>query len=158
MKGNGYLKRLLILGLAFVLVLSALLPLRTYAESSDPAGQEIDLSAEGLRIGVESGTVQEQLVQKLYPQAEIVYMDKFSGYTAVAQGKLDCFVYDKKQMEIAVANELDGVKVLDQTVGESTNIALGISEVSGIENLPEQVNACIAALLADGTLDDMYER
>ena len=158
MKAKAFLKRILALGLALILVLPACLCAGAAAESPAGAEQELDLSVKGLRIGVESGTVQEQLVQELCPQAEIVYMDKFGGYTAVAQGKLDCFVYDKKQMEIAVANGLAGVRVLDQTLGDSHAIALGISELSGIPELEERVNALLSALREDGTLDDMYDR
>ena len=119
---------------------------------------EIDLSVKGLRIGVGNGTIQEQLVRKNYKDAEIFYFEKVDGCEAVAQGKIDCYLYDKKQLEIAVANGLTGVKVLPQTVGESVNVALGISGNSGIPELESKVNEFIRLIRADGTLDEVFDR
>ena len=119
---------------------------------------EIDLSVKGLRIGVGNGTIQEQLVRKNYKDAEIFYFEKVDGCEAVAQGKIDCYLYDKKQLEIAVANGLTGVKVLSQTVGESVNVALGISGNSGIPELESKVNEFIRLIRADGTLDEVFDR
>ncbi len=119
---------------------------------------EIDLSVKGLRIGVGNGTIQEQLVRKNYKDAEIFYFEKVDGCEAVAQGKIDCYLYDKKQLEIAIANGLTGVKVLSQTVGESVNVALGISGNSGIPELESKVNEFIRLIRADGTLDEVFDR
>ena len=119
---------------------------------------EIFLSVKGLRIGVGNGTIQEQLVRKNYKDAEIFYFEKVDGCEAVAQGKIDCYLYDKKQLEIAVANGLTGVKVLPQTVGESVNVALGISGNSGIPELESKVNEFIRLIRADGTLDEVFDR
>ena len=109
MIGKRFLKGMLAIGLTLLLVLLCFC-VAANAEAPKEEEREFDLSVKGLRIGVESGTVQDQLVQTLYPQAEIVYIDKFSGYNAVARGMLDCFIYDKKQMELAVANGLAGVR------------------------------------------------
>ena len=117
-----------------------------------------DLSVPGLRIGVATGTVQEELVRQLYPKAEIFHFEKVDGCTAVAQGKIDCYLYDKRQLEIATANGQTGVRVLDQTVGESNDIAIGISDVSDIPELADRVNQFIDSVRADGTLDEVYER
>ena len=42
-----------------------------------------------------------------------------------------------------VANGQAGVRVLDQTVGESNNIAFGISDASNIPELEDRVNQFI---------------
>ena len=157
MIGKRFLKGMLAIGLTLLLVLLSFC-VAANAEAPKEEEREFDLSVKGLRIGVESGTVQDQLVQTLYPQAEIVYTDKLSGYNAVARGMLDCFIYDKKQMELAVANGLAGVAVLDQTVGGNTDIALGISDASEIPELAARVNELLSALREDGTLEDMYDR
>ena len=157
MIGKRFLKGMLAIGLTLLLVLLCFC-VAANAEAPKEEEREFDLSVKGLRIGVESGTVQDQLVQTLYPQAEIVYTDKLSGYNAVARGMLDCFIYDKKQMELAVANGLAGVAVLDQTVGGNTDIALGISDASEIPELAARVNELLSALREDGTLEDMYDR
>jgi len=134
------------------MVMTLMLPMTAHAETP------FDLSVPGLRIGVATGTVQEQLVRQLYPQAKLFQFEKVDGCTAVAQGKIDCYLYDKKQLEVAVANGQSGVRLLDQTVGESFAIAFGISEVSKIPDLENRVNTFIDSIKADGTFDDVYER
>ena len=146
------MKRRLVFLLTLAAVLSLVLPALAHAQT------ELDLSAPGVRIGVATGTVQEQLVRKLFPQAAISYFEKVDGCTALAQGKIDCYLYDKRQLEITVANGQSGVRVLDQTVGDSLDVAYGISEVSEIPGLEERVNAFIASTKADGTLDEAFER
>ena len=131
---------------------SFLLPALAHAET------EYDLSVPGLRIGVATGTIQEQFVRQLCPEAQVFYFEKVDGCTAVAQDKIDCYLYEKKQLEFAAKNGQTGVRVLDQTVGESFDVAFGISDVSGIPKLAESVNAFIASIRADGTLDEAYER
>ena len=147
-------KKLFILCLAVLFALP-LLPVRA-AAAGDGGG--IDLSQKGVRIGVESGTVQERIVSELYTNADISYYEHLNGYTAVQQGKIDAFVYAKKQMELAVANGLTGVKVLDGTIGEPIRIALGLSDVSAIPNLKNEVNRFIRDMKENGTLDDMFDR
>ena len=134
------------------------IPLLPIGAMADGGGGEIDLSEKGIRIGVGNGTVHELLVSEMFPDAEMLYYDKLNGFAAVAQGKIDAYIYDKKQMELAVANGLKGVRILDRTLGEPTKIAVGISRVSSIPDLAEQVNRFIRQAKQDGTLDDMYDR
>ena len=151
LKQGDYLKKRLICFLALWMIL-LLSPAFAHAETA------FDLSVPGLRIGVATGTIQEQLVRQLYPEAEIYHFEKVDGCTAAAQGKIDCYLYDKRQLEIAVKNGQAGIRVLDQTVGDSFSIALGISEVSKYPNLADRVNAFIDSIRADGTLDEIYNR
>jgi len=142
-------------------LLTAALCLLTACAPADAGTQEetaFDLTREGLRVGVAAGTVQDALVQELCPDAEISYYEMVDGCTAVAQGKIDCYIYGKELLEIAVASGRTDVRVLDETVGESIDIALGISEVSQIPDLEDRVNAFLDELRADGTLDDMFDR
>ena len=144
--------------LAFCLSVFLAIPLLSIRAMADGSAGEIDLSEKGMRIGVGNGTVQELLVMQQFPEAELLYYDKLNGYAAVAQGKIDAYIYDKKQMELAVANGLQGVRILDETLGEPTRIAVGISRLSSIPNLENQVNRFIRQAKQDGTLDDMYDR
>ena len=112
-----------------VLLTVPLLPARAAAAGS---GGEVDLSQKGVRIGVGDGTVQEHLVKELFPEAELYYFQSMDAYQAVAQGKIDAYIYDKRQMELAVKNGLQGVRVLEEPVGSSTNIAFGISNDSAL--------------------------
>ena len=134
-----------------------LLPLVFAALAAD-SGEDIDLSAKGVKIGVESGTDQERLVNELFPDADISYYEHLNGYIAVQQGKIDAFIYGKNKMKLAAESGLSGVRVLDSTIGDPIQIALGLSDNSEIPELRSKVNRFITEVKADGTLDDMYDR
>ena len=117
------------------------------------------LNAPGRKIGVMSDTAEDRLVMEYLPLAQIEYVkDNISAYTAVSQGKLDAFVYDKRQMELSIQNGQQGVRVLDDTLGEGNTIAVAISPMTKIPDLEGKINAFIDELQADGTLDDIYNR
>ena len=159
MRSKTILKRAAALAFTLLLVLAALSPQQAFAAGGSAAeSTQIDLSTKGLRIGVGTGTIQDQMVRELFPEAQVFHFEKVDGCTAVSQGKIDCYLFDKKQLEITVKNGMAGVKVLDQTVGDSVNIAFGISELCVIPDFPNRVNSFIAAIRADGTLDEMYDR
>jgi len=158
MKLKAFFKRCIALCFSVFLLFSLLLPLTASAEGGEQGETEIDLSVPGLRIGVAIGTVQDLTVRELYPDAELYYYELVEGCVAVAQGKLDCYIYDRRSLEIAIERGQTGVRLLDQTVGDSINIAMAISDVSEIPDLTARVNEFIDALREDGTLDDMFER
>ncbi len=117
------------------------------------------LNASGVTVGVDQGSAAELTVRELLPHASMAYFtDKFMGYTAVAQGKIDAFVYDRRQMQLAIEGGQAGVHLLDDTLGDTVKVAVGLSPVSKIPDLEGKINQFIAALRADGTLDDMYRR
>ena len=143
--------------LACILCITMCMPLHAFAAGGD--AETLDLSAEGVKIGVGVGDSAALIVEQLYPDADIQYFDdKFTAYTAVAQGKLDAYIYDKLQMELSIKNGQSGVRVIDETVGEDIRIALGISDRSDIPELEAKTNAFIKQANADGTLDDLYNR
>lgn len=128
-------------------------------KKSDAVTSLAQLREPGRIIGVETGTGDDAAVREAFPDAEIRYVDdSFMAYSGVASGKLDAFVYGKQLMELAIRNGTKGVKLLDETVGESHRVAVGISPVSGIPDLETKLNAFIDEMRADGTLDDMYNR
>ena len=117
------------------------------------------LNATGITIGVSQGSIAELVLKRELPLAEVNYFtDKFMGYTAVAQGKIDAFAYDRRQMELSIENGQKGVHLLEETLDETMKIAVGISPVSKIPDLTGKINRFIAELRADGTLDDMFSR
>ena len=141
-------------------VLAACLP---GAVSGAAADGEIttkeQLNRPGMRVGVSTGSGSVLIVEKELPEAEKVYYDDTAAaYEAVAQGKLDAFVYDRIQMQLAIDSGRNGVHLLDGNMDEGIHIAAGISPVSGIPDLKEKMNTFIAEKRADGTLDEMYER
>ena len=118
-----------------------------------------ELNDPSVTVGVNTGSISELTVAAELPRANMAYYDdKFLGYEDVATGKIDAFVYDQLQMELAIENGLSHVRLLDELIGQPVSIAVGLSEVSKIPNLQEKVNEFIALKHADGTLDDMHMR
>ena len=118
-----------------------------------------ELSRPGIRVGISQGSAAEGIVQKQYPQAELVYfLDNSTAYLAVAQGKIDAYVFDVKQMRLALESGVSGVHLLEETLDETVRIAVGISPVSKIPDLQQKLNRFIGEIRADGTLDDMFQR
>lgn len=110
-------------------------------------------------VGVPEGAAGMYVAEEYLGEAELKsYGDSVTAYLAVSQGKLDAFVYDRVMMEFAIANGLTGVRILDENLGESVDVAVGISPKTGIDGLTEKINRFLADLRADGTLDDMYDR
>ena len=117
------------------------------------------LNSPGIKIGVSQGATAEPIVRKCLPQADIdYYTDNFIGYISVAQGKIDAYVYDHTQMQLAIDNGQTGVHLLEETLGDPVQIVVGISPASGIPDLENQVNRFIAEIRANGTLEDMFRR
>ena len=110
-------------------------------------------------VGAAEGGASMFAVEEFLPEAQMqLYSDNVTAYTAVQQGKLDAFAYDRIMMEFAIAGGLDGVKLLDESLGEPTDIAVGISPKTEIPNLTQKINQFLEELREDGTLDDMYDR
>ena len=135
-----------------------------FAESAAPAADGIITSPEQLnqtarKIGVGTGSASAEMAEKEFPNAVIVYFtDNVSAYQAVAQGKADAYVFERSQMQMALDTGLQGVHLLDENLEEKIRVAVGISPVNRIPDLKAKLNAFIAELRANGTLDEMYDR
>ncbi len=117
------------------------------------------LKEPGRRIGVASDTADDQLVMKYFPDAQIEYFrDSIAAYTSVSQGKLDAYAYGRLAMETALRNGLTGVRLLDEDLGDGNTGAIALSPLSDIPDLESKVNAFIAEIKTDGTLDDIDRR
>ena len=117
------------------------------------------LGEAGRRIGVNDDTDDDKLVAQRFPGASIVhYRDAIAAYTAVKQGRLDAFVYAELMMETAIRNGMEGVRILDETLGESYTMAVGVSPKAGIPGLKEKIDGFLGEIQADGTLDEMRAR
>jgi len=144
-----------ILSVLACLLLFLTLPLAASAEITSKA----QLNNESITVGVGQGTTAELAVKEELPNANMQhYVDYYAAYELVAQGKLDAFIFDRRQMQLAIDNGLKGVRLLDENMQYLTHIAVGISVVSKIPDLENKVNTFIEQLRADGTLDDMYSR
>ena len=148
----------------FSALLTALLCLLTVLPMAEASAQDVITSVEqlnraGISLGTELGCAADLTIREKLPEAKLeFYNDKLLGYTDVANGKLDAFIYDRRQMELAIKAGLQGVRLLDTALGEPVRIAAGISPVSTVPDLENRLNEFIAGLRADGTLDDMFMR
>ena len=148
------MKKQFLIFLAALLIFSAV-PACAGTEITHP-GQ---LNAPGIIVGISQGSAAEGIVQAELPRAGIAYFtDNTSAYMAVAQGKIDAYVFDLKQMRLAIESGVSGVHLLDETMGEPVRVAAGISPASKIPKLQEKLNRFIGEIKADGTLDDMLRR
>ena len=150
------MKKLLFSLTALVMLLYACMT-AAFAESSVTSPDQ--LNQPGRKVGVSTGSAAMLIAEKELPNAEIVYFeDSATAYEAVAQGKIDAYVYDRRQMELAIASGRKDVHLLEENMQETVRIAVGISPVCTIPDFQRELNEFIDALKQDGTLDDMYER
>lgn len=116
------------------------------------------LGKAGTRIGTGSDLTEWETLQADYPEAKVIaYSDISLALEDVARGRLDAYVYDRRQMELAIESGIPGIRLLDEDYRKNT-IVIGISPVSPIDSLREKINAFIAEKKADGTLDEMFDR
>jgi len=128
------------------------------ANRTAPITQLQQLDAPSMRIGVVSDTEDDRIVARKLPRATVEYMkDSISGYVAVSQGKLDAFVYATNQINVAIRNGQEGIRLLG-SLEESYPVAIPVSDKSAIPDLLDKMNSIIDELRADGTLADMYDR
>ncbi len=117
-----------------------------------------DLNKPGRTVGTGEGSAATLIVENELPDVKIVYLEGNTGYESVAQGKIDAYIFDRRQMQLAIDNGRKGVRLLDENMDESVHVAVGISPVSRIPDIQDKLNQMISELKSDGTLDDMYER
>ena len=158
----GQYKRISLL-LAMILIFTVWLPALAAENAASAAGGAVmtreELNRPGRKVGVSTGSASMLIVEKELPEAEIVYFeDNVSAYEAVAQGKIDAYVFARWQMQLAIDSGLRGVHLLEENMDEEVRVAAGISPVTKIPDLGGRLNAFIAEKKADGTLEDMYQR
>ncbi|MCR4640400.1 MAG: transporter substrate-binding domain-containing protein [Lachnospiraceae bacterium] len=128
-------------------------------KSPDEITSLAQLNETGRKIGVTSDSTEDRLVEQKFPKAEIKYFkDEISGYTAAGQGKIDAFVYSRMNMETAIYQGLEGVRILDETMGTANTSAVAISPVTQIPDLEEKINAFLKEIREDGTMDSAKQR
>jgi polar amino acid transport system substrate-binding protein len=117
------------------------------------------LNKPGIQIGVATDTNESTVVEEVFPQAQIVYTkDLMASFASVAQGKIDAFVGNKLNMELAIYNGLKGVRLLDGSIGQGNVCAVALSPRTEIPNLKGRINEFLKQVKSDGTLDDMRAR
>ena len=110
-------------------------------------------------IGYGEGHSAYNSLKENLPKAKLrSFTDHFTGYEAIKQGKIDGYAFDRIQLELALKNGVKGLKVLKENIGESVDVAAGLSPVSKIPDLERKINAFLAEKHADGTISEMYNR
>ena len=143
----------------FILLAALMLVFLGMACSGAEILSAADLNDSSVKAGLSMGSAAEEAMREEAPKAAIeYYTDNFLGYTAVAQGKLDAYIYDLAQMERAIRSGQTGVRLLPETMRYTVKIVVGVSPVSHIPDLTEKVNQFIREAREAGTLDDMYQR
>jgi len=128
-------------------------------EKKETIGSLEDLNRSDYSIGYYEGQSVAYALPKVFPLAKkLSFNDPVTGYEAVRQGKLQGFAFERLQMERAIENGLEGVRLLPENVGDTINVAVGISRVTKIPGLKEKINEFIRELRTDGTFDQMTYR
>ena len=143
----------------WIALLFALLLLMGCACAEAEITSASQLNAPNMTVGVAQGSAAERIVQEQLPEAQLMYFnDNPTAYLAVAQGKADAYVYDMSQMRVALEGGVEGVHLLEETVGEPIRVAVGVSPASKVPELRDALNRFIAEVKADGTLEEMRRR
>lgn len=117
------------------------------------------LNQPDILVGVSTDAKESAMAAEEFPQAELVYNNDLMGsLTSVAQGKIDAYVCNRLNIELAIYNGMQGIRLLDETVGEGFLAAAAISPKTEIPDLKDKINEFLKQVNDDGTLDDMRER
>ncbi len=154
------MSRRLTIVLTLVMLLGLTAGILTSCGPKDEGITSLDqLNQPDVQIGVSSDSTESAIVEKEFPQAEVMYInDPMAAFTSVAQGKVDAFVGNRLNMELAIYNGMQGVRLLDETLGEGNTAAAAISPSTEIPDLKGKINEFLKQIKDDGTLDDMRER
>lgn len=111
-----------------------------------------DIEAGGKKIGVQTGTTGD-ILSTSYEDDGLATVERYNkGADAVQslkQGKIDCVIIDAEPAKVFVEKNSD-LKVLDEPFIEE-EYAISIDKSNSA--LKEEINAALAELKADGTLD-----
>ena len=105
-------------GLCLLLISILCLSLIPTAGASGSITDASQLNSPTVIVGVDQGSAVETAVSRELPLAQKAYYnEKYLGYQAVAQGKIDAFAYDRLQMELAIRGGMQGVRLLPGSLG-----------------------------------------
>lgn len=80
--------------------------------------QKAQLNKKGMKVGVVLGSGAVLMIEQELPNAQMVYLNAAERYETVAQGKTDAYIYDRRQMELAIRNGRRGVHLLDEDMDD----------------------------------------
>ena len=113
---------------------------------------------EGAKIGVQLGTTGDIYVSDYENDGSGAKVERYNkgadAVQALKVGKIDCVVIDE-QPALAFVKENKGLKILDE---EFTNEDYAFCLKKGNTELLEKLNAAIAELKEDGTIDEIVNK
>ncbi len=119
---------------------------------SDPQdGMNSVSQMNGKRIGVQTGTTFDEIVQKTLPDAEISYYSAVPDLVAaLASNKIDAFPGDEPAMRLLIA-ENDQIAVMDGYL-DSFDFGIALPRTEKGEKLLAEINAWLASMKGNGEL------
>lgn len=136
-----------------LLALVVMLGLAACSEPRAPINGLPDLA--GKEFAVPTGTITDQLVTKVIPDAKFKYYNSaMDASLAVRTGKVDAAAYDEPVLRNIAARNA-GLKVLPERI---TTDQYGFAVRLGEQALKEAIDAEVAALKASGEYDAMLKR
>ncbi len=142
-----------------ILLLTCILLIAGCAGSEKPGngGGYTDIEQlHGKKIGIQTGTFFDQLVQETLPDVEFLYYNTMADcLIALNSGKIDAFPEDEPAIRLAM-NENDNLIMLNEGLAEFEFGFIFRKSPEG-EKLQEEYNEFLTVLKQDGTLDEIEE-
>lgn len=108
-------------------------------------------------LGVVTGSSAETFVLKILPKATLKHFPSVSDMTlTLEQGKIDAGAYSQPPLEVAVKEQPEKFKLLDEPL-LYTDVCMVVSPTPHIKNLEAQVNEFLAKHKADGSLEKIIK-
>lgn len=130
----------------------------TMADNIEITGDNYDemLNAEGVKIAVQSGSTAEAFAKENFPEATLVpFKNATDCFAAVQSSQAVALVTNRSVAAQLVATSFGNEQVIKQiSTGEEYAIAVNKDNTA----LTEAINASIAKLTEDGTIDALMEK
>ncbi len=99
-------------------------------------------------------------VEKVFKNARLVSPgDETTSFLALQKGSIDAYCHLRHYLEFYCSSHPENdFKILDEYFGEPTNIALGISRKSEIDNLKEKADEFIRLCHSNGVIDRLLDK
>ena len=114
------------------------------------------LNADGIKIAVQSGTTGETYIQENFPNATAQpYGNSTDAFAAMQSGQADAVCTNKAVVESMIADAYKDAQVV-KSAATGEEYAVVVSKDN--PQLTAAINAALAELVADGTIDDLTKQ
>lgn len=126
--------------------------------SKDPLSSISNANSPKYVIGVENASGIQEAIETQLPKAKIkTYPDLITAYFALQVGDIDALAYNEIILAHTFSDSMSGLIVIDNDVGTSEEIVIGMNKHSTIPDLKGIINRLIDSLNAAGTLNELHE-